>query len=195
MQDDQRLPTGSGPSCRLAPYSRMVLTGFMGAGKSTVGHLLSRKLGWTFLDLDRHIESSAGATAKDIFASRGESAFRKLESDALAFALGLSETIIALGGAAIDANVNQLLLENSKGTQVVFLDAPFATLIERCLVQERSGCAPYRPLLHETEVAHTRFLVRRSLYQDHASFAVDVANRTAEEVAFIIWNAAVGRVS
>ena len=195
MQDDQRSPTGTGPSCRLDPYSRMVLTGFMGAGKSTVGHLLPRKLGWAFLDLDKHIESSAGATAKDLFASRGESAFRKLESEALAFALGRSETITALRGAAIDATENQRLLASSKDTLVVFLDAPFAILIERCLVQQRSGRAPYRPLLHQTDVAHTRFSVRRSLFQDHAAFAVEVANRTAEGVAFLIWNTAGGRMS
>jgi shikimate kinase len=173
-----------------ACFSRLVLTGFMGAGKSTVGQLLSRKMEWAFLDIDQYIESSAGVTAKDIFASRGESAFRRLESDALAFALKESETIIALGGAAIDSTENQLLLLNANRTLVVFLDAPFVTLVERCLVQERSGRAPYRPLLHQTEVAQARFFIRRSLYQGHASFAVDVADRSAEEVAFLIWNIA-----
>ncbi len=177
------------------PFSRIVLTGFMGAGKSTVGQLLSRTMGWAFLDLDRHIEISAGASAKDLFAIRGESAFRKLESDALAFALERSETIIALGGAAIDATVNQLLLANSNSTLVVFLEAPFRTLIERCLVQERNGSPPYRPLLHQTEIAHARFLARQTLYQDHASFTVDVARRSAEEVALLIWNTACGRLS
>lgn len=140
------------------------------------------------LDLDEYIEESAGAPARDLFASRGESAFRKLESDALALALERSQTIIALGGAIIDAPENQLLLAKPNHTLIVFLDAPFATLIERCLVQERSGRGPYRPLLHKTEVAHARYSMRRSLYQDHAAFAVDVADRSAEEVAFLIWN-------
>lgn len=189
-RDDPRVPTEMEASNgRVAPFSRIVLTGFMGAGKSTVGQLLSRKMGWAFVDLDRYIESSAEATAIDLFASRGEAAFRRLESDALALALEESKTIVALGGAAIDATQNQLLLSNNDRTLVVFLDAPFTTLIERCLVQERNGLGPYRPLLHQTEVARARYSIRRSLYYDHASFSVDVADRSAEEVALLIWNA------
>lgn len=188
---DRRLSTEMGTSHGLGtPFSRIVLTGFMGAGKSTVGHLLSRTMRWAFLDLDKCIEDSAGATARDIFAHRGESAFRKLETDALALAMEESKRVIALGGAAIDATENQLLLSNDRQALIVFLDAPFATLIERCLVQERIAMAPYRPLLHQPEIAHERFLVRRSLYQSHASLAVDVVNRSAEEVALFIWSAA-----
>ena len=170
----------------LGSFSRIVLTGFMGAGKTTVGQLLAQTMGWTFLDVDQHIERSAGASAQDLFATRGETAFRNLETDALAFALEQSDTIIALGGAAIDAVANRLLLANSVGSRIVFLDAPFATLIDRCLIQERSSRAPYRPLLHQTELAHARYLVRRSLYLDCASFVVAVAERTAQEVAFLI---------
>lgn len=180
---------------RVVPFSRIVLTGFMGAGKSSVGGLLSQKLCWTFLDLDRYVETFAGATARRIFASQGESAFRKLESDALALALEGADTVIALGGAAIDATENQLLLSNNPDALIVFLDAPFATLIDRCLVQERGGEAPYRPLLHKTEKAHERFLIRRLLYQDHASFAVDVSSRSAEEVALFILDTACRRQS
>jgi shikimate kinase len=104
-------------------------------------------------------------------------------------------TIIAMGGAAIDAIENQHLLTNRNHTLVVFLDAPFATLIERCLVQERSGRAPYRPLLHQTEVADARFSIRRLLYQSHASFTVDVTDRPAEEVASLVWDKVRSRIS
>ena len=147
-------------------------------------------MAWTFLDVDRHIENSAGATARELFTALGETAFRKLESDTLAFALEQSSTIIALGGAAIDAPANQLLLAQSAHTLVVFLDAPFPTLIERCLMQERNGPAPYRPLLHKAGTAHTRFLTRRALYAKHASLTVDVAERAAEEVERLIQYAA-----
>lgn len=195
-EDVQRSSTEMGVSHSLAaPFSRIVLTGFMGAGKSTVGQLLSRAMRWGFLDLDQYIESFAGATARDIFTGRGESAFRRLESDALALAMEGTETIIALGGAAIDATENHLLLLNSRHTLIVFLDAPFATLMERCLVRECSGTAPYRPLLHQTERAYERFLFRRSLYQGRASIAVDVVDRSAEEVALLIWNTACKRQS
>src|SRR5215472_12341637 len=83
----------------LAPshLRRLVLTGFMGAGKSTIGHLLASRLGWEFLDLDTHLENRTGATIPELFARHGEAHFRRLESTALASALGRSNTVLALG--------------------------------------------------------------------------------------------------
>jgi shikimate kinase len=164
-------------------FSRVLLTGFMGAGKSTVGRLLAPRMNWGFLDLDEHIEATAGATAQSLFATLGEAAFRQLESDTLASSLDRSETIIAVGGAAIDMERNQLLLRNCHDGLVVFLDAPFETLIERCLLQERSGDATYRPLLHRTDVARARYAARRSLYSAHAHLTIDVAEQAPDYVA------------
>jgi shikimate kinase len=158
----------------------------MGAGKSTVGQLLAQKIGWDFLDIDNQIEASARATAKSLFAILGDVAFRKLESDTLAFCLRRSKAVIAVGGAAIDMPANQRLLAEAPDSLVVFFDAPFATLIKRCLVQERSGGAIYRPLLHKTDVARARFSARRSLYTAHAQLTVDVTERTPDEVTLII---------
>ena len=62
-----------------APPARVVLVGFMGAGKSTVGPLLARRLGWDFLDLDDDIEAAAGRPVPEIFAKDGEAAFRAAE--------------------------------------------------------------------------------------------------------------------
>ena len=62
---------------------RIVLTGFMGAGKSTVGPLLAQRLGWEFLDADTAIESHAARTIAEIFAQHGEAAFRTLEAEAI----------------------------------------------------------------------------------------------------------------
>src|ERR1700709_2552659 len=80
------------------PLRRLVLTGFMGAGKSTVGRLLAARLGWEFLDLDAHLESRTGFTIPDLFSTHGEAHFRRLESTALASALGRSNIVLALGG-------------------------------------------------------------------------------------------------
>src|SRR6185437_11456753 len=77
---------------------RLVLTGFMGAGKTTVGRMLAARLSWEFLDLDAYIESRTGAAVPSIFAEHGERHFRKLESQALASALGLNNVVLALGG-------------------------------------------------------------------------------------------------
>jgi shikimate kinase len=158
----------------------------MGAGKSTVGQLLASALDWDFLDVDKHIEASGGASAKELFATLGEAAFRNLESDVLVSRMARASAIIAPGGAAIDMPRNRQILGSSSDTLIVFLDAPFATLITRCLLEEQRGNATYRPLLHKTDMALERFSVRRSLYSAHAHLIVDVAERSPEETVSLI---------
>ncbi|HEV2326818.1 MAG TPA: shikimate kinase [Terracidiphilus sp.] len=165
---------------------RVILTGFMGAGKSTAGHLLARLTGWKFLDLDAHMERTTGASARELFARLGESGFRQLESETFAAALKRSNTILAPGGAVIDRVENQIALAGSTSRLVVFLDAPFRTLIERCVEQERMGGATYRPLLHQTAVAHARYEARRLLYARHAQLTMDVGAKSPQEVARLI---------
>jgi shikimate kinase len=161
----------------------------MGAGKSTIGHLLAMRTGWDFLDLDTHIETATGKSAKELFANLGESGFRQLESEILVMALQRSKIILAPGGAVIDRDENQHALANSIGSFIVFLDAPFQTLIERCLEQERAGRATYRPLLHETTTATAKYKSRRLLYTAHAGLTVDVAENSRDEVVELIFGA------
>src|SRR5215469_11127361 len=108
-----------------AHVRRIVLTGFMGAGKSTIGRLLASRLGWEFLDLDTHLENRTGATIPELFARHGETHFRRLESTALASALGRSNTVLALGGGTPEEITNRLLIEQTPDTLAIFLDAPF----------------------------------------------------------------------
>jgi shikimate kinase len=106
-----------------ATVRRIVLTGFMGAGKTTVGRLLADALGWDFLDLDAHLEARAGATVPELFAQKGERHFRRVESSALANALSRQHTVLALGGGAPEELTNRLLLEQTPGTLVISLHA------------------------------------------------------------------------
>jgi len=165
---------------------RVVLTGFMGAGKSTIGHLLADRIGWEFLDLDTHIEVTAGKSAKELFAKVGESGFRQLESEILAIALQRSRLILAPGGAVIDRNENRHALASSVDSFIVFLDAPFHTLVERCLEQERAGHATYRPILHHTALAAARYKSRRLLYAAHAQIRIDVGANSPEDAVELI---------
>lgn len=162
---------------------RVILTGFMGAGKSTVGRLLAALTGWEFLDLDTHIEKTRGASAQELFAALGESGFRRLESETFAEALSRSNVILAPGGAVIDRIENQAALAASKNALTIFLDAPFQTLIDRCLEQERTGNATYRPLLHQTAIANSRYEARKILYARHAQLTLDVAEKSPQETA------------
>ncbi len=168
---------------------RVVLAGFMGAGKSTIGRLLAQRLRWTFLDLDAHLEARAGATVPELFERHGEPHFRRLESSALASALRQPELVLALGGGAPETLTNRLLLEQTPGTVTVFLDAPFETLFDRCMLQalnpDPGGAArdSNRPNLRDPEAARTRFNTRHPLYRRLARVTIDTAQRSAGETA------------
>jgi shikimate kinase len=154
-----------------AHLRRLVLTGFMGAGKSTIGRLLAARLHWDFLDLDAHLEARTGATIPELFARHGEAHFRRLESSALASALSRSNTILALGGGTPEELTNRLLLEQTPGTFTIFLDAPFPTLFDRCMLQDIA-----RPVLEDPAAAQLRFDHRHPLYLRLAGLTIDTAD-------------------
>ena len=114
----------------LGNVRRIVLTGFMGAGKSTIGRELAARLGWNFLDLDHHLERRTQATIPELFERHGEPHFRRLESAALVSTLALTNTVIALGGGTPEIHTNRLLIEQAPGTMTIFLDAPFPVLFD-----------------------------------------------------------------
>ena len=170
-----------------ADVRRIVLTGFMGAGKSTVGRLLADALGWSFLDLDAHLEARAGASVPELFESRGEAHFRRLESSALASALRQANVVLALGGGAPETLTNRLLLEQTPGTFTVFLDAPFPVLFDRCMLQALNpghGAAARdadRPNLRDSDAARLRFNTRLPLYRRLARVTVDTTVLSAQQ--------------
>jgi shikimate kinase len=163
---------------------RLVLTGFMGAGKSTIGRLLAARTGWTFLDLDAHLEARTGATIPELFAQHGEPHFRRLESTALASALGRTETVLALGGGTPEGLTNRLLLEQTPATFTIFLDAPFPTLFDRCMLQDIA-----RPVLEDPAAAQLRFAHRHPLYTRLARLTIDTADLTPESTVETILTA------
>lgn len=172
---------------------RIVLTGFMGAGKSTVGRELANLLGWDFLDLDEGIERRAGNTVAGIFAEHGESHFRRLESMTLASSLGRSSLVLALGGGTPEVLTNALLLEQTPGTTTVFLSAPFPVLFDRCMLQalktaDASGHPkdPLRPLLSHPAAAETRFHARLPIYRRLAHVTVDTTELTERETVDVV---------
>ncbi len=174
---------------------RIVLTGFMGAGKSTVGRLLATHLQWTFLDLDAHLEARAGASIPELFERHGEPHFRRLESSALASALRQPQLVLALGGGAPETLTNRLLLEQTPGTLTIFLDAPFATLFDRCMLQALNpgaGAAARdadRPNLRDSDTAQARFNLRHPLYRRLARITVETSALSPEETVPVLLRA------
>ena len=129
----------SGPA---APPRRIVLTGFMGSGKSTVGPLLAARLGWSFLDVDDAIEAEAGATIAELFARHGEASFRDREQAAIARLCAGEALVLALGGGAIEHAGTRALLLTAPGTLLVHLEVELATTLARCRGTEHT-----RPIL------------------------------------------------
>lgn len=160
---------------------RIALTGFMGAGKSTVGRSLAYSLGWRFLDLDTLIEGRSGDSIPNLFRTLGEPAFRRQESLALVHALGQSNLVIALGGGAPETLANRLLLEQTPGTRTVFLTGPFRVLFDRCMLQAAAG-ALLRPNLQDPLLAESRFHSRQVLYRRLANLTVDTSSLSPAEV-------------
>ena len=176
MPRTETSPQAATPEALITPPSlptslrHLVLTGFMGAGKSTIGRLLAARVGWNFLDLDHHLESRAGLSVPEIFSLHGEPHFRRLESSALASALGQPRTVLALGGGTPEFLTNRLLLEQTPGTVTIFLDAPFPTLFDRCVLQEIS-----RPVLADPVAAQLRFTERHPFYRRIAKHTIDTS--------------------
>ena len=159
--------------------SRLVLTGFMGAGKSTVGRALAKRLGWKFLDLDEIIVEAEGRSIADLFADLGEAGFREQERIALASALKENSTVLALGGGAVETAANRELLRTTPNTQVIFLEAPLGVLLQRCEQQIAPGSA-VRPVLADPALLE-RYALRLPYYRDaHHTFTT--AGREPAEI-------------
>jgi shikimate kinase len=137
---------------------RIVLTGFMGAGKTTVGRLLATTLGWEFLDTDDLVRATHHASAAQIFASQGEAFFRQAEMQALAVALERSASVIGLGGGLLDTPDALASILGSPRTLLIFLEAPFEILLARC---HADTIGPARPLLYSNSEEHRSGLAER----------------------------------
>jgi shikimate kinase len=169
--------TGLDPAPVTLPRTieRVVLTGFMGSGKTTAGRLLAARLGWKFIDLDHEIERRNGRSIPAIFATEGEAHFRHLETAALASLLGQSRVVLALGGGAPEVLGNRLLLEQTPRTSVVYLSAPLEHLLHRCRLQAEDPTATARPVLANLDHATLRYSLRRPLYERIASHRIDTS--------------------
>ena len=169
--------TETAKSERASKPSRIVLTGFMGSGKSTVGPLVAGRLGWTFFDVDEVIEAEAGVTIAELFARDGEAAFRDKEHATIARLAATKSLVLALGGGAIERMETRDLLLTSPDTLLVHLEVELATTLARC-----AGTEDTRPILADQANLAGRYSSRLPLYRSaHVSIAVDAL--TPEQAA------------
>jgi shikimate kinase len=153
----------------------IVLVGFMGAGKTTIGRLLGAKLGVPFTDSDHVIEDRAGKPIPRVFADDGEPAFRQLEHEVIVDLLNGEDMVLALGGgAATHAGTRAALA--AAAVPVVYLRVSYAQAMSRV------GGDRGRPMLARPDVAQLH-KDRDPLYAQAATLTIDAGDRCPEEIA------------
>ncbi|MGI8835155.1 MAG: shikimate kinase [Pyrinomonadaceae bacterium] len=156
----------------------IAITGFMAAGKTTVGRALASRLGCAFVDLDEVITEQQKKTINELIKTEGEDFFRDLESKALAEILQESGVrVIALGGGTWSRAENRGLLK-AHDARVVWLDTPFELCWQRIPRGENA-----RPLAPSRDVAEKLYHARRPVYELAEICEVVSENKTPEEVA------------
>ncbi len=156
----------------------LILTGFMGSGKSTVGTILAKRLGYRYVDLDADIVADAGCSINTIFARDGEQKFRKLESSVLEKVLSIAGgAVVATGGGAVISAHNRMLMRR----RGVVINLKVTT---QHLVARLNGCNN-RPLFAgdgAAERAETLLNDREQFYAD-ADIRIDTDGKSVEDVA------------
>lgn len=154
----------------------------MGAGKTTIGRQLAKRLGMEFLDSDRVIEERTGADIPLIFEKEGEAGFRQRETAIIDELSQRDNIVLATGGGAVLAEDNRKHLVN-RG-QVFYLSSSLKSLLERTHKDKN------RPLLHAEEspmVILTRMLEQRDpLYRETADHVIDTSSNSIRKVIHAI---------
>jgi 3-dehydroquinate dehydratase type I len=151
----------------------VVLVGFMGAGKTTVGHIMAERLGQPFVDSDVLIEQRQGRDIRDIFRAEGEPYFRQLEHDTVAGLVRGPDAVIALGGGAVEDPRTRAVLRNAR---VVYLRVSYDEALARVKSDE------FRPMLHRPDLDEV-YKRRLSAYEDISVLTVDTDGRRPDAVA------------
>lgn len=150
----------------------IVLVGFMGAGKSTVGRALAERLALPFVDSDLAVERATGRRVPEIFATEGEPAFRAREQAVIVDLLQGEDAVLALGGGAVEDSGTRAALA---GVPVVFLQIDLPDALARL------GNDPRRPVLCRPDLPEL-FARRQAGYREVATITVPTLDRTVRQV-------------
>ena len=164
------------------------LAGFMGSGKTSVARVLADRLGWDFIDLDAEIEAAEHVTITQLFETRGEPEFRRIETEALKSVMRRVDrgmpSVVALGGGSFVQPVNKELLEG-RGISI-WLDCPFETIQAR-ITEADSNVDGIRPLARDSEQFRRLYDERRADY-GLANYRIDAdceVDRAVERILML----------
>jgi shikimate kinase len=174
----------------LPEVRHLACIGLAGAGKTTVGRLVAERLQWTFVDVEDLIEASTGCTVAELWEHGGEEAYRPLEREIVADALGaIPHSVLATpGGVVVDRPAVEAL--ESGEVVAVYLRAGPDTLAHR-IARDRGR---QRPLVedHPSEVMRAMFAARDETYLSLADEVLEVDDLTADQVANAVLHLLVG---
>lgn len=156
---------------------RIVLIGFRGVGKSTIGRLLAQKLGWEYISTDEEIELRENEPIGHIVSKNGWDYFRKLEAEAAERFSAYQHVIVDTGGGIVNNEDIMNGLVNS--SMVIWIDADIETISHR-LQNDKD-----RPLLSETDLDEDikiNYQRRAPVYQKYSELRFNTSNETAEEI-------------
>jgi len=151
----------------------VVLVGFMGAGKTTVGNIMAERLGLPFVDSDVLIEQRQGREIREIFRAEGEPYFRQLEHETVAGLVRGRDAVIALGGGAVEDPRSRAVLRDAR---VVYLRVSYDEALARVKRDE------FRPMLHRPDLDEV-YRRRVPVYEDLSVLTVDTDGRRPDAVA------------
>ena len=162
--------------------TNLILIGYRGTGKTSVGRLLAQQLGWNFVDADDEVEHSADKSIAQIFSDDGEEVFRDLEQRIVAELCQRKQHVVSLGGGAVLRDTNRAAIQS--GGTVVWLTASPATIQQRLELDPATRAR--RPNLTQQgglDEIETVLKQREKFYRACADLEVDTETHSLEEVA------------
>ena len=162
---------------------KIILLGYMGSGKSTIGKALANELNLSFIDLDHTLEKQMGMTISDFFEASGELKFRRLENEVLNSVLAENnQMILSTGGGTPCYGNNLQLMKSAPNAKVFYLKASIKTLTERLLSEKDT-----RPLIQSIGDKDLpefigKHLFERSNFYLQADYVVDIDHKSVETI-------------
>ena len=161
----------------------VIFIGYMGSGKSTIGKKMAERLNFDYVDLDLYIEDKERQSIPELFKTKGEIYFRKIENRYLVEVLTLKNTIISLGGGTPCYGNNMQLISDSQEFKSIYLKASIPNLLER-LFEERWTRPLISHLKNKEELTEFigKHLFERSFYYNQATITISVDKKSVNEI-------------